>query len=438
MIRILILCLSSVLLWACQVAPQSNPEEDLDFVLQLLTPTDSLEEESKTALFGMVTNGNYLESLQDMLLRKESLLKQYPPDMYYQALGTSLSTVGEYQTVLESWNRLMGEPPIKPKQDSLQQVLQSVELKEAKETILAAAADQQALMINEAHHVALHRVFTRSLLQDLYDLGYRYFAAETFSHGDIDRLNEEKFPLLKSGVYLCEPQYANLARTALEIGFELVAYEAPGSLNGSQRDSAQARNLAQIFERDADAKMLVHAGYAHIYERTNSEWIKMGQWFQEFTGIDPWTINQVAFTEKGDLDYENAYYTALLANQKITSAAVPIQNDQFWMTARFQGLVDMLVMHPRTTYPNERVHWLQKEDYQKLKIPQAKLEKALLIQAFKASETERIDINQLVPVDHVLVKNRDRDQYLFVPRYDKYVIRILDADSQVLEQYMWE
>ncbi|MEM6347792.1 MAG: hypothetical protein AAF927_28140 [Bacteroidota bacterium] len=435
MTRILILCLISSILVACKEAPQTNPEENLDFVLQLLTPTDSLEQESKSALFGMVTNGNYLESLQDMLQRKESLLQQYPTDMYYQALGTSLSTVGEYQTVLESWNRLMGEPPRKPNQDSLQQALKTVALKEAKGTIVAAAADQQVLMINEAHHVALHRVFTRSLLQDLYDLGYRYFAAETFSHGDIDRLNQEKVPLLKSGVYLCEPQYANLARTALEIGFELLAYEEQGSLTGSQRDSVQARNLAQVFERDSTAKLLVHAGYAHIYERTNSEWIKMAQWFQEFTGIDPLTINQVALTEKGDLHYENAHYTALLANQEMASAAVPIQNDQFWMTARFQGLVDMLVIHPRTNYPNERAHWLQKEDYQALKIPQAKLEKALLIQAFKASETERIDINQLVPLDHVLVKNRDRDKYLFVPQYEKYIIRILDANSQVLEQY---
>ncbi|MEL7534880.1 MAG: hypothetical protein AAFN10_26495, partial [Bacteroidota bacterium] len=183
MTRFLIFYLSCICLLSCQNDADTHPDQSLDDVLQLLVPTDSLaaKSEAQNALFGMLSEGNYLESLQDMLRNKESLMTKYPPDMYYQALGTSLSKVGEYQTVFEAWSLQMESVAKSLNQDSLAASLQTLKLFNAKAEILAAGQQQQVIMINEAHHLAAHRIFTKSLLAGLYQSGFRYLAAETLS-----------------------------------------------------------------------------------------------------------------------------------------------------------------------------------------------------------------------------------------------------------------
>ncbi|MEL7531393.1 MAG: hypothetical protein AAFN10_08810, partial [Bacteroidota bacterium] len=263
-----------------------------------------------------------------------------------------------------------------------------------------------------------------------YDLGFRQP-----SHTDIDRLNQSKIPRFQSGIYISEPQYANLLREALDLGYTLVAYESKGNFSGSQRDSVQARYLAEVFEKDSAAKMLVHAGYAHIYEKTNSPWIKMGQYFKRFTGIDPLTINQTKLTENGYPEFESPYYEAILSTKKPKLPSILKREDTYWTIPDFEGFVDMQMIHPRTTWKYERADWLQKKGYTLLKVPQEKLEHAILIQAFRAEEADSFALNQLIPLDQALVKNHERDNYLFVPAYDAYVIRILDRDNEVLHQY---
>jgi hypothetical protein len=51
---------------------------------------------------------------------------------------------------------------------------------------LNRAKNEKLIIINEAHHNIKHRVFTTSLLQGLYDNGYRFFGLEALSDTSIN------------------------------------------------------------------------------------------------------------------------------------------------------------------------------------------------------------------------------------------------------------
>src|SRR4029453_18404047 len=79
------------------------------------------------------------------------------------------------------------------------------------------------------------------------------------------------------------------------------------------REQGQAKNLKErILDSDPNAKIIVHAGYAHIYKKPQIE--KKGElhWmalpFQELTGIEPLSIDQVDMSEASKPESENADY----------------------------------------------------------------------------------------------------------------------------------
>lgn len=167
------------------------------------------------------------------------------------------SNIGEYEKSLvandrdfESWGELTQEDINYFKQFKPQN---------AKNYILQRAKDEKIIAINEAHFQPNHRVFTASLLENLYSLGFRYLAIETLSNNsivsendkrsEVDLLNDRNYPTLESGYYLKEPQYGNLVRDALKIGFTLIGYEAGWHTNQVSREIEQAKNLAKVFEK---------------------------------------------------------------------------------------------------------------------------------------------------------------------------------------------
>src|SRR6476646_12211948 len=95
-------------------------------------------------------------------------------------LGTENSHVGRYQKALECFDRRPGR---KKKPAQLMSADQ-FEPCDAVAAILELADKHQVIMINEAHHVPMHRAFTVQLLEGLYQKGFRYFAAETLSADD--------------------------------------------------------------------------------------------------------------------------------------------------------------------------------------------------------------------------------------------------------------
>lgn len=186
--------------------------------------------------------------------------------------------------------------------------------KPALEAIAELAKDRKAVFLNEAHNVAQTRTLTVELLPKLRAEGYNYFAAETLYVTDT-KLAERGYPIPSSGFYTMEPIYAEMVRTALKLGFKVVAYETEQEGNGDVREYAQAKNLYErVFKNDPDARLVVNAGYAHIQE--NGRFLggrSMAQHFRKISDIDPLTVEQTMLIHHPAGTENHPYYLAAMA-----------------------------------------------------------------------------------------------------------------------------
>jgi len=140
------------------------------------------------------------------------------------------------------------------------------------------AQGKRLVFLNEAHHMSRHRAFLEALLPDLWKMGYRYLAVEALNEETIESLAENGTLPLTRNVYLHDPQFANLLRTAHALGFTLIAYEqtreqmeecanCTSSESRLKRDKDQSRNLYnKTFAKDTEARVVAYGGFKHIYK----------------------------------------------------------------------------------------------------------------------------------------------------------------------------
>lgn len=133
--------------------------------------------------------------------------------------------------------------------------------------ITTQAAGYRVVMVNEAHHVPQTRILTMFLLQALRAKGYTHLAVEALANDGSDAM-PDGYPVRKTGIYTREPVFAELLREALRLGYKLLPYEPDdeGRQSQQQRETGQAQAIADLLEASPQAKVLVHAGYAHIGE----------------------------------------------------------------------------------------------------------------------------------------------------------------------------
>lgn len=135
--------------------------------------------------------------------------------------------------------------------------------------LTAAVRDRRLVLINESHHRPHSRLLTLALLPALYEAGFRYLAVEALAEADAEGLNARGYPETQSSGYVREPVFGELLRRALQLGYTVVPYEAVGARSPVERETRQFEQLkARTFDRDPAARVLVHAGYAHVYEDT--------------------------------------------------------------------------------------------------------------------------------------------------------------------------
>ncbi|WP_313912969.1 hypothetical protein [Tahibacter sp.] len=228
----------------------------------------------------------------------------------------------------------------------------------AADTIARLAADQRAVFFNEAHNAAITRTLTVAMLPRLKELGFTHFAAETLYETDTN-LAGRGYPNEDSGFYTQEPVYAEMVRTALRLGFTVVAYEAASEAVGDAREKEQARNLYnRVFKDDPKARVVVNAGYAHIVE--SGKYLggaSMAQHFRKIAHIDPLTVEQTMLIPHTETSQDHPYYRALLAKSPPKTAVAFVAKDGKPWSLR-EGQYDLSVALPPYTHDNGRQSWL--------------------------------------------------------------------------------
>lgn len=345
----------------------------------------------------------------------------------YQMGATYYSISEYYKEALETWDKNGSAVRKISKEDSL--YFNSFKQKKAKDYIINRSKNEQIIIINEAHHNNMHRVFTTSLLQGLYDNGYRFFGLEALADPSI---NERKFPIADSGFYVKEPQMANMLSEALKIGFVLFEYEAAEGKNGKEREIEEAANIAQLVNKNPNSKFLIHCGYDHVIEGTptNKNWGKaMAGRLKDETNIDPFTIDQVFYTEKGDIKFTSPY--VVMANPK---KSVIMVNDSGKL---FNGGVsidqtDCRIIHPITEYINGRPNWLLLDGQRKTyTIPKSKItEYPVLVLAYRKNEYDQ----KGVPADIIEITNKETKTNLILDK-GIYKIIIKDKNYKIIQEF---
>jgi hypothetical protein len=372
-------------------------------------------------------------------------------DTLVQFVGTQYSYVGRYPKALECFD----DRPGRPARDAEPGTLDGYESRDAVDTLLELADRHQVIMLNEAHHVPLHRAFTLQLLEGLYRKGFRYFAAETLSARD-ENLMTRGYPTLKTGVYTAEPVYADLVRTALQLGYKVVPYEYESATPPSQsddpiaaqnaREGGQARNLKErILDKDPKAKIVVHAGYAHISKKPRTwdlngkkgEVRFMAVVFQELTGIAPLSVDQTLMSEHSKPEKEPAEYRLAVEKGLVKDKPVVLrgkETKEYYVPASVRETYDLVVFHPRSRYENGRPTWLALGGRRKphavkteLRLPKGS---SYLAQAFIAKE----EGTDAVPVDQMEYGADEPAPTLWLPA-GECRIRIIDDSGKSLHEY---
>jgi hypothetical protein len=292
------------------------------------------------------------------------------------------------------------------------------------------AARTQIVIFGEEHHLPQTRSLYEPMLKMLWQLGYRYLAAETFT--DSVALPGFRYPTFSSGVYLRDPVYASAVRTAVDLGYRLIAYEetqrAPAG-DASFRDRRQAENIqARVFANDPRAKVVVLAGRGHASEVTAPDgWTPMASVLKRITGIDPFTIFGIRMGERLTRQEEDPRYRFATAHGLVSQPTIFVDS----VTRRTLGddSFDAFVFWPRTRIVDGRPDWLENVlGRKRVTIPPVlgKSDAMQLIQAFRPGEPD-----SAIPVDQLLVRDAADQHVLMLPRGD-FRVRAIDRTGAVL------
>lgn len=393
---------------------------------------------------------NYLPRYVEQIRREKEYRASPTADSYLQARATSASILGDVREAITMYDEAqgIGKQPAKPLETS---PLLGYVSTDAETFLLKAADHNRVLMINEVHHQPQTRVLTTRLLRRLYDKGFRYLALETLNPpADVAQAQKLKYPTAQTGTYTNEPVFGDMVRQALEIGYTLVPYEFDGDerrnedrmTRRNRREIEEARNLKErIFDKDPNAKVLVHAGYSHVSEKPqtldgdNDTWVFMAIRFKEMTGIDPFTVDQQTMLSHSQPGAEPAVYRDAVGRGWVSDRPVVFvdKKGNTWMQPSSGINVDAQVFLPPVHFAQERPDWLAR-DLNRVAVPvPAALQTGnglRLVQAFWEGEP-----GNAVPVDQVLLHPGQEVPPLLLPRRGKkrFWLRAWDESGKVTD-----
>lgn len=339
-----------------------------------------------------------------------------------------MSFIGEYKQAIKTMDEIYDNT--KKERLSLADSMAFVsnyKAVDATEYILKRAKNKKVIMINESHNMPQQRAYMISLLQKLYNQGFRYLGMEALGYDSL--LNQRAYPLLGKGWLLTEPVMGNVAREAIKIGFKVFSYEIDHNEavvpynpenafssqvgTGLEREIRQAFNIMKIFKADSTAKVVLFAGLGHICREWDGYMMASYVWRFLGPGLKnrPLSIDQICMVERSSDSIENPYF--LFANVDKPSVFADTSNSSF-INEYTNKQIDIQVFHPRSKYINERPDWL----YQLDRIPfyidakKHKIQYPLIVKAYCKGE----DISKAVPFDVIQLNDKKEKKPLLLKK----------------------
>jgi hypothetical protein len=308
------------------------------------------------------------------LVAAERAAADVPPDAQHRAfalqqLGMQRAFAGDTEGAIAAFDAASPPAPARlPDAAATAGALADARAEDAVEAIVAQARTRRVVILNEAHHVPMHRAFAMRLAAALRRIGYTYLACETFSEG----VPAPGQVTTATGYFTREPTFANFVNAALADGWKPVAYDVVTPPKPGQdwmesilaREQGEADNLvARIFARDKDAKVFIYVGYSHAYKSlpgatADVDW--MAERLRRATGLDILSVDQTEFYAHPDRAAEHPLYAGLLAAFPASAPFVLRAPDgRYVVPGLAKGRVDMQVIYPRYASHDGRPDWLR-------------------------------------------------------------------------------
>jgi hypothetical protein len=328
----------------------------------------------------------------------------------YQISAGEYAIKGDYRNALEQWDIAFPGKSKTVSQKQIDSVNAKYTIVPATDYIIERAKKNQVVIINEAHNNSFHRLFTKGLLEKLYENGYKNLGLEALTNGaDKDSLlNQRGYPIQESGYYTKDPQFGNLIRTALKIGYTVFPYEQTSDVNGKEREIEQAQNIKKILDKNPNEKFIIHCGFDHVLEGNHRNWGKaMAGRLHEFTGINPLTINQTKYSERSKSELNDPLLQAL----DLKESSILLQNSNKPLDyERRESFADIAVLHPTTKYVNNRPNWLFESPKKDIPIKLNNLDISFPVMVLAYINGEEVD--RAVPTDIIEIQNKGDIGYL--------------------------
>lgn len=281
----------------------------------------------------------------------EHALKRDSATDKYSAAAWKFAATGHYLKALQTWDLQYPPHPKLTSADSA--YFRAFKPQLASEYLINRAEKERIIILDEARFNPRHRVFMLSLLGGMYRQGFHYLAIAALADTGV---NHRKYPLLSSGKNVGEPQYGELIREAVRLGFTILVYQADSHTSSKE----QAQNIQKTLQEDPNAKVLILADLAQkLNEATPNNIQSLANEIKNLTDITPFTIDQVANMEHSEKKLNSAFLDWLMPDESLVMV-----NEE---GKPFNGLTsstlgDCQVFHPFTHYRQGRGDWMFLQD----------------------------------------------------------------------------
>lgn len=313
-----------------------------------------------------------------------------------------------------------------------------IQLTNARTWILNRAAKQKIVLFNENPIQLQQRAFFYTLLDDFYQLGFRYLSIYWLS----PLVNPNNAPVNKFlGYQVADPIAAEIIRKAKKLGFTLIAYgdSSITKRTANVQDAVQATKLASLFQQDPTARVLVMDELAHISEQPIGDFTPMATVFHRVSGIDPMTVDLTELAAGSSFEYGRFFYEELIKKIPVEEPSLVVRNQEP-ISLLENDQYDLQVLFPPTKPLRNRAAWLTLSGSRREVAVQPTHRELFFVQAYYTDETLQSAYANLIPADQTYLTDRDGYYWLFLaPGKYKLVLRdihynMLSEKDLVVEQ----
>lgn len=387
----------------------AEEHEHEKFLLEAVKIANKIQEKTKGK--NLVEKISIIESVTNEFSNNPIAL-----DIIMQGLSVEYSFAGSHRKAL-----IARDVTAEVESSTLDDLINYKE-KDAVVEILKQVKTHQIVMVNEAHDLAQHRVLTYQLLSGLWEQGFRYFAAETLNSVAVSQI-DKGFITNNIGYYSRESIHANLILKAKELGYQIISYDQhkPNKLNTiDEREINSALTIKEkVFDKDPNAKVLIHVGYSHINEE---KWLASK--LKSMTNLETLTIDQTTRIERSNKIYEHPTYTKVVQSVEFQEPFIFVKDNEVWSSDPKKW--DISVFWPRTSYLNGRPKWasLDRVNYS-ISSNDCKNYYPCMVEVFKFNHTDE------VPSDRIIIAANEEPKAVFLSKGDNIIITSNSKGKQI-------